>query len=85
MIAKRITAAVLASALLLSPVGAMAQEEGGAADEGVETPFGNVSPVVLGVVAAALTLGIVLAVTGGDNDNATTTATSTAAATSTAP
>jgi len=83
MIAKRITAAVLAGALLVAPMGAMAQEEGGAAEGGISTPFGEVSPVVAGIGVAVVTLGVVLAVTGGDNDNATTTATATATATST--
>ena len=82
MIAKRITAAVLASALLFSPIGAMAQETGGTAEGEIETPFGSVSPVVAGIAAVVLVTGIVVVATGGNNSNfATSTATATAPST----
>ncbi len=75
MVGRKITALALGAALALSPTLAFAQEEatgGAAGQEDVETPFGDVSPVVIGAVVIGAIVGIALGLSN-NNNNATST------------
>ena len=75
MVGKKITALALAAALALSPTLAFAQEEatgGAAGQEGIATPFGEVSPLVAGVVVVGAIVGLAVGLSSNNNNNFTT-------------
>ncbi|MEX2650781.1 MAG: hypothetical protein WD673_17385 [Alphaproteobacteria bacterium] len=76
MVGKKITALALAAALALSPTLAFAQEEatgGAAGQEGIATPFGEVSPLVAGIVVVGAIVGLAVGLSSNNNNNATGT------------
>jgi hypothetical protein len=79
MVGKKITALALASALVLSPALAIAQEESGeaAGENVINTPFGEVSPVVAGAIAVAAAIGLGIGLSSNNNNNEGTGATGT--------
>jgi hypothetical protein len=76
MVGKKITTLALAAALALSPTLAFAQEEatgGAAGQDPIVTPFGEVSPLVAGVVVVGAIVGLTIALSGDNNNFATGT------------
>jgi hypothetical protein len=77
MIGNRVAALAVAASMALSPSLGFAQEEtGGAAEGGIETPFGKLGPeeaLLAGAIAAGAIAGIVVAVTAGGGGGTTTT------------
>lgn len=78
MVGNKITALALAAALLLSPALAVAQDSGEAAgEEGIDTPFGKASPVLVGGAVVGAIIGLTIALDDDDDDDEGTGATGT--------